>query len=231
MTLLKDIVLSLLSLQEKYLTYRLSKTIGAKNNSKSKQIYADGCTIDFNQIAEAEKARFEAELTNILKVYDYEPEKILDYIKRQGTDVVYLNDASRILRPIGETEGFIYPAKGRKALYLSLGIYKKFSLKTKEMFVLSKKDINKYYFIYHLYNWYAFKHNIGAIDNESHELLQKYLLSPSDTKNLQLADIFKLKDAIKHEKSSLDFVIKLCRNYDGAKKALNKLQSENGAKL
>ena len=66
---------------------------------------------------------------------------------------------------------------------------------------------------------------------ESQELLKKYLYSESDTKELQLADIYKLKDAIQQDKASIEFVVKLCRNYEGAKKALNKLTNQGGAKL
>ena len=99
------------------------------------------------------------------------------------------------------------------------------------MFVLSKGNINKYYFIYHFYNWFAFKHNIAGLDNESQRLLKKYLFETSDTKDLQLADIYKLKDAIRQDKAAIEFVIKLCRNSDGTKQALRKMQNEGSAKL
>ena len=107
----------------------------------------------------------------------------------------------------------------------------KTALKTDEMFVLSKGEINKYYFIYHFYNWFAFKHGIAGMDSESQKLLKKYLLENSDTKELQLADIYKLKDAIKQDKASIEFVVKLCRNYDGAKQALDKMKNDGSAKL
>ena len=35
----------------------------------------------------------------------------------------------------------------------------------------------------------------------------------------------------KQDKASIEFVIKLCRNYDGAKSALEKLRSESGTKI
>ena len=231
MQLLKSIIYKILSIQEHFLRLRLSKTLGVKNKSKRKQHYSNGCTLDLNSMAEVEKQQLEAEITNILKTYDYEPKQILEYIKRNNTDVICIKDAKKILNAIGENEGFIYPSTGKKGLYLSLALYKKFSFKTNEMFVLSDGEINKYYFIYHFYNWYAFKHNIAGMDSESQELLKKYLYTPADTKELQLADIYKLKDAIREDKASIDFVIKLCRNYDGAKQALDKMQNEGSAKL
>lgn len=229
--LLKSILYKILELQEKFLRFRLAKTIGIKNGSNRKRHYSDSCTIDLNTIAEAEKQELENKLKNILKTYEYNPLRILDYVKAQGTEVVFLKDAKKLLNPICENEGFIYPAKGAKALYISLAANKKFALKTDEMFILSKGDINKYYFIYHLYNWFAFKNNISGMDYESQELLKKYLFSNSDTKELQLAEIFKLNDAIKQDKASIEFVVKLCREYDGAKQALDKMKNEGSAKL
>jgi len=231
MKLLKGVIYKILELQEKFLRQRLSETIGVKNKSKIRRHYLKGCTLDLSAMAETEKQELEDKITNILKTYDYNPVRILEYIKSQGTDVIYLKDAKRILNTVGENEGFIYPQCSAKALYLSLGVYRKFALKTKEMFVLSEGEINKYYFIYHFYNWFAFKHNIAGMDTESQELLKKYLFSSADTKELQLSEIFKLKDAIRQDKASIEFVIKLCRNYDGAKQALTKIQNEGSAKL
>ena len=229
--LLKSILYKILELQEKFLRFRLAKTIGVKSSSKRKQHYSSNCTLDLNTMAETEKQELEDKLTNILKTYEYNPLRILDYVKAQGTQVVFLKDAQKLLNPICENEGFIYPSKGAKALYISLAANKKFALKTDEMFILSQGEINKYYFIYHLYNWFAFKNNISGMDYESQELLKKYLFSNSDTKELQLAEIFKLKDAIKQDKASIEFVVKLCREYDGAKQALNKMKNEGSAKL
>ncbi|MBR6126286.1 hypothetical protein IKQ21_01235 [bacterium] len=231
MRLISNIIYGILAVQEKILRHRLSRTIVVKNTSKRKRHFGDGVLLDLNSMADIEKERMEAEITNLLKTYDYEPEKILKYIEKQGTKVFYTPEAKKLLNPIGENEGFVFPAKGSKALYLALGIEKKFKLKTDEMFVLSKGEINKYYFIYHFYNWYAFKHGIAGMDSESQELLKKFLFSQdADTKELQLADIYKLKDAIKQDKASIEFVVKLCRNYDGAKNALEKLQ-DGGANL
>ncbi len=231
MQVFKSLLYKILSMQEKYLRYRLSKTIGVKNVSKKKRHYSDGCLLDLSTLAESEKQKLEEELTTILTEADFEPEKLLEYIQSHGTKVCRIDNASSILNPIGENEGLIYPAKGSKALYLSLALNKTFSLKTDEIFVLSNGEINKYYFIYHFYNWFAFKHNIAGMDTESQELLKKYLFETSDTSRLQLAEIYKLKDAIRQDKASIEFVIKLCRNYEGAKQALTKLKDEGGANL
>ena len=95
------------------------------------------------------------------------------------------------------------------------------------MFILTKGEINKFYFIYHFYNWYAFSHNIEGLDTESQDLLKKYLFNPTekDFNNLQLSDIYKLKDAIKQDKSAIEFVFKLCQQIESSKNALEKLKT------
>ena len=231
MQLFKNFIYTILSIQEKFLNMRLSKTLSAKNTSKKKTHYYKGSTLTLSSLAEAEKLQLEEEINLILKKYNYEPEEILKYIKTQGTKVFYIENASKLLNPIGENEGFIYPAKGSKALYLSLATEKTIKFKTDEMFVLSIGNINKYYFIYHLYNWFAFKHKIAGLDSESQRLLKKYLFETSDTKNLQLSEIYKLKDAIHQDKAAIEFVVKLCRNYEGTKQALDKMKNEGSANL
>lgn len=229
--MLKNIIYLILSVQEKILKHRLSKTLGVKNTSKRKRHYSNGCTLDLNTMADIEKQQLEDEINLILKKYNYEPNEILNYVENQGTKVHFIDNAANLLNPVGENEGFIYPASGSLALYLSLAIQKQPKLKTDEMFVLSKGKINKYYFLYHFYNWFAYKHGIAGLDADSQKLLKKYLYGENDTKELQLADIYKLKDAIKQDKASIEFVIKLCRNYDGAKQALDKMKNDGSANL
>lgn len=228
MSLFKNIIYFILSVQEKALTRSLNKTIGAKA-SKRKKIYSNGCLLSLETLADSEKIKMEEELALILKSSNYEPKEVLKYIENHSTKVFYIDNSTQ-LNSIGENEGFIYPQKGAKALYLSLLTERKFKLKTDEMFIISKGELNKYYFIYHFYNWYAFKHGIAGLDSESQELLKKYLFTDEDTKTLQLDEIYKLKDAIKQDKSAIEFVFKLCRNYEGAQKALEKLK-DSGANI
>lgn len=223
----KNIILFILSVQEKLLMKSLNKTLSIKNTSRRKKYFQDGCLLSLDSLAESEKQKIEEEILLILKSYNYNPNEVLDYIKNHDTGVFYI-DNSKYLHSIGMNEGFIYPYKGFKALYLSLLVNKKFALKTKEMFILPKGELNKYYFIYHFYNWYAFRHNIEGLDAESQELLNKYLFNPTeeDFSHLQLADIYKLKDAIRQDKAAIDFVIKLCQKCESSKKALEKLKNK-----
>ena len=228
---LKNITLLILNIQEGFLKFRLNRTLCAKHNAKRKKYYSNGCLIDFNAIAECDKQKLEEEIALILKNYNFEPVRILEYIQKQGTTVIFDNKCNKLLNILNENEGFILPLKGLKALLISLLITKEFKWQTNEMFLLSGKNINKYYFMYHFYNWFAFKHNIEGIDIESQNLLKKYLFDDSNLNELQLADIYKLKDAIKQDKNAIEFVIKICKNYEGSQKALEKIKENGSANL
>lgn len=231
MQLLKNIIYQILSLQEKFLRLKLSNTLCARNTSKKKTQYYNGFSITLSSLAETEKQKLEENLSLLLKQYEFNTDKLLKFIETQGTKVIRLDNATKVLNPIGENEGFIYPTNGTRALYISLATEKKVKFKTDEMFVLTEGSINKYYFIYHFYNWYAYKHNIEGLNPESQQLLKKFLFENSDTKTLQLGDIYKLKDAIRQDKAAIEFVIKLCRNYEGTKQALDKIKKQGSANL
>lgn len=227
MNIIKDFVYLILTIQEKLLLKKLHKTIGVKNGSKIKHFWGNSCLINLNSIAEADKQKMEEELILLLKKFDFNPNEILKYISNQGTQV-FVTDNAKKLYTIQENEGFFYPQKGIKALCLNLITSGKFSFKTPEMFILSKGEINKYFFIYNFYNWYAFKHGIYGVTPDTQATLNKYLLNPKDEnmKKLQLEDIYKLKNAISQDKASIEFVFKLCQQYETSKQALNKLKND-----
>ena len=231
MGLIKDVIYSILKIQEQILQKNLSRTIGIKNTSKRKKIYKYGCLLSLESLADEEKNKMEEELRLILKQCSYSPDKILAYVQNQGTNVYYIKNPNS-LYSVKENEGFIYPQKGIKALYLSFITGQKLKSATDEMFVLSRGEVNKFYFIYHFYNWYAYKHGVSGMDSESINMLNKYLFASTeeDIKKLQLSEIYKLKDAIKQDKASIEFVFKLCRDLEGAKKAFDKL-TDSGASV
>ena len=66
MQLVKNLIYNLLSIQEHLLKNRLSKTLDAKQLSKRKRHYGNGCVLDLNSLADAEKQKLEDELYGIL---------------------------------------------------------------------------------------------------------------------------------------------------------------------
>lgn len=231
MNLFKNFIYHILSLQEKMITKSLSKTLGAKNYSKRKRVFSNGCLLNLDSVAENERIKMEEDLIQILKDANFDPNNILNYIKMYGTEIFYI-DNEKSLNALGENAGFIYPQKGLSALALSILTKQKCKFETNEMFILTKGELNTYYFMYNFYNWYAYKHGISGIDREAQELLNKYLYNSGDEEiaKLQLNEIYKLKDAIKQDKLAIEFVFKLCQNYESSRKALEKLK-QDGAQV
>ncbi len=177
------------------------------------------------------------EVKNIVKTCLTDPQKLLDYITEHGTPVYKIPCADKILANIKEEEGFIVPHKGWKAFYLSFFVnllsQKKlvFSFQTSEMFVLRDREINVYYMLHQFHKWYGFKNNLPGYDEKTQELFKENFENMSDTKELSVDEILALKDAIARDAQAADFVIKLAKENDGAKKALDKMKKDGSAEI
>ena len=212
MNIFKSIVLLFLSVQEKNLLKKINKQV-----SKNKKThFANGCYLSFDSIAETQQSQMEDELELIIKTCNHNPIEILEYIAKHNTKIYDL--PSFLLKVIKLNTGFIYPQKGIKALYLGLITQKKIKFKTDAMFIINKNKIDDYLFMYHLYNWYTYRHGIQGIDADSQKLLNSYLNSNDDKLNkLNLNEMIRLKDAIKQDKNAIDFVLKLYTKFENAK--------------
>ena len=92
MSLFKNIVLFVLSVQERMLTRSLNKTLGVKSTSKRKKYFQAGCLLSLDSLADSDKQRMEEELALILKSSNYEPTEVLKYIESHGTKVFYIDN-------------------------------------------------------------------------------------------------------------------------------------------
>lgn len=226
MNLLKNFILLILSIQEKILT----KSLKTKKSFRDLKVLQNKVTMAFNSIEESERQKIEEDLMLILKSSNFNPKEILNYIKKHDTDILYTK-TSKILNVIGLNTGFIVPLEGIKALILSFFYKKKIAFKTPELFILPYTEIDKYNFIYHFYNWYAFKHNLAGLDYKTQQILNKFLYNTNeDLSKFQLNEIINLKNAIKQDKYAIDFVLKLCQEMDSSQKALEKIKN-GGANL
>ena len=229
--MLKKILFFIYNLQNNFLKFRLDKTINYKQTSKSKKFYSKGCFVSIDCVAKEERQQLENELFNILKKYEFNPELLLNFLRKQEVLVIIDTNKSKILRFINENEGFILPQTGTNALFLSLCINKKIVFKTQPMFLLSEGEINKFFFIYHFYNWFMYKNGIEGIDASAYSLMNKYLSDDTDIKELQLAEIIKIKDAIKQDKAAIDFVLNICQRIETLKNAHEKLVTDKSINL
>ena len=208
-------------------------------NSTSKTHINASETLTLTTETEKILETMDAELKNIVKSCLTNPDKLLDFVKEQGTPVYKMKNADKILAKIKEEEGFITPLNGRKALYLNFMIgllvekKLKFSFETREMFVLRDLDINIYFMLHQFHMWYGFKKNLPGYDMKAQELFKDNLeeMSDDDVKEMSIEEILALKEAIARDSEAADFVINLAKESSGAKKALEKMKKDGGANI
>ncbi len=184
---------------------------------------------NYNQNKKANEDKIE----KIVEKYLDDPKKFFDYIKGANTPVYKTKFAKNILANIGELEGFIYPKKGLKALYLNLILNKKISFKTPEMFVVSSFDVNAYAICYQFYNWYCYKMRLDGFEAKTQEKFQHiFEICESDKINsLSFGEILELKSAIKRDIEAIDFVKKLAVKKAMAKKNLEKIKNKQAVRI
>lgn len=182
----------------------------------------------------------DAEVRNIVKFCLTEPKLLLKFIEEKGTPVYRLSHAGKILKKIKEEEGFITPHKGLKALYLNFltGLFcekkLKISFSSREMFLISKDDINIYYMLHQFHKWYGFKKNLPGYDEKSQDLFKENLetdMPDSSVQEMSIEEILSLKEAIARDTQAAEFVIQLAKESTGARKALEKMKNEGGADI
>lgn len=234
------LLLAILGLQKKFYT---NKTIKVRNisysESTSKTVMNGSCTLKLTSKTELAKAKVDMNAKNIVKQFIKTPEKLLEFVESKGTKVYKMNFADKILNLIGEQEGFVTPQQGIKALFLSLVIRLfadseiKISLKTQELFLLRNLPVNIYIMANQFYKWYGFRMNLPGYDAKSQAKFKKLFKSVKDIdiERLTPMDILAIKEAIARDKESIDFVLGLTKEYEGAEKALNKIKNKEGANI
>ena len=143
------------------------------------------------------------------------------------------------LNIIGENEGFITPLKGMKALYLNLciGLFieKKLTLstKTKELFLLRNLPVNIYIMSHQFHKWYGYKMKLPGYDTDTQEKFKKLFrtLDNNAFKALSIKELVFIKEAVARDKESVDLVLEISKEYEGAKNALNKMKTQKGASI
>ncbi|MBE7705761.1 MAG: hypothetical protein E7Z91_00745 [Cyanobacteria bacterium SIG30] len=180
-----------------------------------------------NKLLNEMRNMLNAHVTPIIKANVKTPEKLLDYIEKNGTKVYKINNADKILSAIGEFEGFITPIRGLKALYLNLILEKKVSFFTDEMFVLRDLPIDIYVMAHQFYKWYGWKIKMPGYDNKTQENFKKIweFEKEDNVKGLTYNELANLKEAIQRDIEAIDFVINLAKENDGAKKGFENLQN------
>jgi len=208
-------------------------------NGSSKTVFHGANELVINSQTEATKAELDEKVKQIVKTRLNNPEKLLEFIENEGTDVFRLKNADIFLRFIGEDEGFIPPLRGVKALLLNLYVnfvaHKKFviSLKSNEMFVLRPLAVDIYYMIHQFHLWYGFKLGLPGFDFADRKNFKRIFktLKQEDISGLTLGEIISLKESIARDVEAIDFVVNLSKEYDASKKLVNIMRNGKSVKV
>lgn len=230
--LVQKLVYSILNLQEKVLRKKLRKNLKTSfSNTTSKRVFGAAATLKLSSKTEQNKIKLEDNVKLILAKYSNNPQKLLGFVRRSGTNVYKIIFADKLLKLIGCEEGFISASTGVKGLYLniltSLISNEKLNLSTNSepMFILKKTEYDCHFIIQQFHKWYAMKLNLPGFDTESQNNFQKFLTAENDEriKELSMEEIIGLKEAIARDVEAINFVVQLAKSTTGSKNALKKI--------
>lgn len=220
-----------LKLQNKLIkTQNIEKTHSSYSNKSTKKIYSYDATLEFTSKTEKIKNNLELNAEQIIKKCKNNPENLLKFIQKNGTNIYRIPFAKKFLNLIHFEEGFITETKGLKALYLNLitGISVgkiNCDLSTKPMFILSNTKQDIYQTIHSFYKWYSYKNEMPGFNSQAQDDLQQFLTSSNNNiKDLEINEILELKEAIARDVDAVNFVIKIAKSSEGAKNVFGKMK-------
>lgn len=222
---------------QKFIEKTLSKKSKKTSKTTSKKTFSEAASFELTGENEKIKAKLENGMQIILKKFGDNPEALLTFVEKSGTEVYRLASADKFLRLIGIEQGFVIPTNGFRSFYINTivaafaGKSVKFSTETEPKFILNKKTPEKYFITQQFYKWYAKKLNLPGFDPQTQDTLQKFLnSSDEDIKNLSVEEILELKEAIARDVESIDFIVDMAKNTEGSQNALKKM-TDGGASV
>lgn len=222
---------------QKFIEKAVSKKSKKATKNMSKKTFSEAASFELTGEVEKTKAKLENGMQIILKKFGDNPEALLTFVEKSGTEVYRLASADKFLRLIGIEQGFVIPPKGFKSFYINTivaafaGKSVKFSIESEPKFILNKKTPDKYFMIQQFYKWYAKKLNLPGFEPETQDTLQKFMnSSDEDIKNLSVEEILELKEAIARDVESIDFIVDMAKNTEGSQNALKKM-TDGGASV
>ncbi|MCR5266319.1 MAG: hypothetical protein K6E29_06970 [Cyanobacteria bacterium RUI128] len=224
----KNISFMLLAAQGEFLKKRLVKKLGYDPKT-----FVKGCSVEITQEEQAKREKIEDDIRAVLKKYKNNPEEIANFFENTlGVKVYRVKNVKKVLKRITEEDGLITERTGFRALRLNWITKQKLRLKTETM-VLTDLEPDIYLLINSLHKWYIRREGFPGFDEKSQRLLKKFNKKNVDKlmKKLSIKEIQGLRDAIQRDVQAIEFVEDYAKKNQGAKKALEKMQSDNGANL
>lgn len=230
--LIKKLTEWIFSCQEKYYAKKYKKYLEnvkfSSSSSTSKTHYRAGIKLFLNSKTEQNKKKRDDEVKEIVTKNIKHPEKLLEYIQENGTKVFKTPFADKLLKLAGEEEGFITPTTGINAFILNLVLEHKIAFKTEPMFVLRDMPVNIYVMTHQFHKWYSYKMGLPGFDEDAQQKFKKIWEYEID-ENVQLLsfeEIVSLKEAINRDIEAIDFVTKLAKESEGAKKVFKNIKEK-----
>ncbi len=210
-------------------------------SATTKRSMNTGCTLELSGTTEELRKKIDFELKNLMKDYFSNPEKLITYIKTQGITIYRFANADKLLKKLGEEEGFISPLKGMKALIINLIIgiiYEnkiKIKLTTSPMLVFSTGSTEIYTIARALYKHKSYISNMPGYDYKSQELYKKSLRRKNQRKSTlskyTIKEIFACKEAVARDIESIKYTLELSEEFDKYKKAMKAIAEKNSAQV
>ncbi len=231
--LIKKITEWIFKYQEKYYAKKYQKHLHnikfSSENSTSKTHIQAGIKLFLNSKTEQNKKKRDEDVKEIVTQNLKHPEMLLEYIEKNGTKVFKIPYADKLLKFVGEEEGFITPTKGINAFVLNIALEKKLGFKTEPMFVLNNTPVNIYKMAHQFHKWYGYRMQLPGFDDEVQQKFKKIWEYEIDEniQTLSYEDIMSLKEAIHRDIEAIDFVTKLAKESDGAKKVFENIKNKN----
>ncbi len=202
-------------------------------NSDAKNYMNANESLSITSKLDERKTKMDNRIRAIVKQNIKTPEKLLEFVKLNGTRVYKIKFANKILAAIGETEGLILPLRGFRALYLNWITAKKISFNSSEMFVLRDLPVSTYIMLHQFHKWYGFKMQLPGFEERAVELFRNIgnVANAQNIATMRYSDIMSLKDAVRRDIEAIDFVLKLSRENEGAQFALENIKKGSGAKI
>jgi len=214
---------------------------GAYSGASSKTVISNGVTMRLVTKTENLKQLVKDSAKKEIVKYINEPEKFLDYLKKDGATIFRTKYAKAILSKIDESEGFIVGQEGVYALKLNFLLFSfglqpfKISFKTTPMFIIDDAPFNIYTFAEYYYKYLALKHKMSGLDFKSQKKfsrINKY--APDDDKvfeRMALNELLALKEATARNIEAVSFAAEFTKEYKTSKKAFDKMQNSEGTSI
>lgn len=228
---IQNLIYSIFTFQEKTLKRKLYKRYKRTySNSTSKKVFGNAASLEITSHSQKNKIKLENNVKTILKKYENNPQKLLEFVQKNGTNVYKIPFSNKVLALINYEEGFLGKVEGFKALYLNIvltllaGEKINLAFKTEPMFILNVLPLDNYHLIQHFHKWYAMKLDLPGFDFESQNNFHRFLNSNNeDVKSLSMDEILGLKEAIARDIEAINFIVDLAKSTTGSKNAMQKI--------